>query len=370
MKVLIVITKGDIGGAQVSVLNLAKEGIRNGVDMEVGFGEGDFLKNELEKNKIPYHQFKRLKRSRNFFSNVFFIFELKNFLDKNKFDAVHFNSSNALFGSMGAKMAKTKPKTVFTFRGLSMLDENYQAPFFSRWFYFFLFKFLLLFVDESVFVSRSNFEIALRKKLAKRGTVIYNGLEELNFLGSEEAIKYLERETKLNLGGKFIIGSVGRLSYQKNYEFFIKTFPEILKIKENAIGIIFGDGPNGASCEKLIKDMNLGNKIFLIRNDHAHSYIKVFDMFVLTSRYEGLPIVLLEALSAGLPVLASDVGGNRELLSEEQLYALENEKDFFEKFKKLTDSGNLQKAREMNLEKSNSFSIKNTFLGYRNLYKN
>jgi glycosyltransferase involved in cell wall biosynthesis len=339
MKVLIIITHGNIGGATNFVFYLAKGLKENGVEVKVGFGKGEYLKEKLEKEKIEFVNFKWLKRTHNPFSNLFFVFEIKNFLDKEKFDICHFNSTNALFGAIGTKFSKSKPKTVFTIHGLSILDPNYKKNFWLKPIYWLIFKFSLSFVDIPVFVSNKNLKDAKKLKLVKNGIVIYNGIPEPEFLEKEIARKFFEEKIKINLENKFLIGSIGRLDYQKNYEFFIKIFPEILKIKPEAIAIIVGEGPERKELESLIKKTNLKEKIFLIGElKDASKYIRAFDLFILPSRYEGLSITLIETLFAQILILASDVGGNKEIVGEDFVFELDNKTDFLLKFKMILES--------------------------------
>jgi len=131
-------------------------------------------------------------------------------------------------------------------------------------------------------------------------------------LERETARKFLEEKIKINLKDKFLIGSIGRLDYSKNYEFLIKVFPEILKVKPEAIAIVIGEGPERKKLENLIEKGDLKEKIFLIGElKDASKYLKAFDLFVLPSRYEGLSIILIESLFAQIPILASDVGGKK-----------------------------------------------------------
>jgi glycosyltransferase involved in cell wall biosynthesis len=332
MKILICITHGNVGGATNSVFWLAKGLKEKEVKVKVGFGEGDYLKEKLEKEKIEFVNFKWLKRTHNPLSNLFFIFEIKKFLDKEKFDVCHFNSTNALFGAISTKISKSKPKTVFTIHGLSILDPNYKKNFWLKPIYWLIFKFLLSFMDVPVFVSNKNLEDAKKIKLVKNGVVIYNGILEPEFLEREIARKFFEEKIKVDLKDKFVIGSIGRLDYQKNYEFLIKVFPEILKIKPEAISIIVGEGPERKKLENLIERANLKEKIFLIGElKDASKYLKAFDLFILPSRYEGLSITLIEALFAQIPILASDVGGNEEIVGKECVF--KNEKEFLKKIK-------------------------------------
>ncbi|MEM2772652.1 MAG: glycosyltransferase, partial [Candidatus Pacearchaeota archaeon] len=355
-------TQGVVGGATNSVYFLAKGLKEKNIDVKVGFGEGEYLREKLEKENISYINFKWLKRTHNPLVNLFFIFEIKKFLDKEKFDVVHFNSTNALFGSIGAKFSKSKPKTIFTFHGLSILDPYYQKNKILKIIYWFVFKFLLLFIDIPVFVSNHNLEITKRMKLTNKGVVIYNGIPELEFLDKETSKKFLEEKSKISLTNKFIIGSIGRLDYQKNYEFLIKIFPEILKIKENAIAIIIGEGEERKKYENLIEKLNLKDKFFLIGEiKDASRYLKAFDLFVLPSRYEGMSITLIEALFAQIPILASDVGGNKEIVGEECIYEFNNLNEFLIKFK------NHQIPPR---EKINDFKIRNTINNYLKIFEN
>src|SRR6056297_1062442 len=189
MKIFLLITKAEVGGAQMSVLNLARGLKKKGEDVKVGFGEGEFLPAELDKSAIPYTRFKNLKRTHNPPANLFFIWEIKKYFDKNKYDIVHINSSNALFAALGVKMSRHKPKTVFTFRGMSMLDNNYRQAPSLKVFYKIFFKFFLKFVDESVFVSKHNLELGKKLGLAKKENLVYNGIDESmqNFYTREEA---------------------------------------------------------------------------------------------------------------------------------------------------------------------------------------
>jgi glycosyltransferase involved in cell wall biosynthesis len=377
-KILIVITKGEVGGAQMSVLNLAKELKKRGEEVELAFGEGEFLKTELEKEGINYYRFKYLRRTSNLVLNLLFTFEFKSFLKTKSFDIIHANSSNALFSLLGAKLRDKNIKTVFTFRGMSVLDENYQQSFFKKLIYFRYFKFFMKYIDYPVFVSRHNLELAKKIKLIEEnrenkeketGYLVYNGLDYDNL---ELLPKAKAREGLGINNNNFIIGSIGRLAYQKNYEFLIKVFPEILKIKPEARLIIIGEGEKRQELEDMIKELSvkdetIAEKIILKGNiENAYRYLKAFDMFVLPSRYEGLSITLLEALKAEIPILASRVGGNAETLTQAELFELNNEKNFVDKFKYLLD--NKEGVIEKNLKSCEKFALGNTVSGYLKVY--
>lgn len=355
----------------MSVLNLARGLKKRGHKVDVGLGSGDFLPNELNKEGISYHRFRRLKRTHNPLANLLFVFELKKFLNNNDYEVVHFNSSNALAGVLGAKMCDKRIKTVFTFRGMSMLDEHHEVNFLFKKFYFWYFKFLIKFIDKPVFVSRQNLSRARNMNLLERGELVYNGLdpEKLYLYDREEARKLL-KQFHVDLADKYVIGSIGRLTYVKNYEFLIDSFDEILKFKPEAKAVIIGDGDRKDKLRKMTRDRGLENKIFFVGGiNNASRFIKAFDLFVLPTRYEGLSITLIETLMSGVPALATDVGGNREtFMSENELYELNNQDEFLSKFKHLQYPEVLAEVDENNKEQAQKFHIDNTVNGYEEVY--
>jgi len=338
MKILITITKGNIGGAQIVVLNMAKSLKERGHFVVVGLGEGEFLKDKLNEINIPVNIFKTLKRTNNPLENLKFIYEMKKYVDKEKFDVVHFNSSNTLLGAIGVKISDYKIKTVFTFHGLSTLDSNYSNTI-SKIIYWIIFKFLLIFINENIFVSYDNLKKLIRLKLIKKGTVIYNGLDSdtIEIIKKTNAIKMIEGRINHSIKNSFIIGSIGRFSREKNYEFLISIFPKILEIKKESVCVIIGDdSKEKAHLENLVTGLGLKDKVFLIsETERATKYIKIFDLFVLPSLYEGLSVSLIETLFAEIPAIASDVGGNKEILNDNFTYKLNNNIDFLELFKKV-----------------------------------
>lgn len=374
MKILFLITKAEIGGAQMSVLNLAREMKNQGHDITVAFGGGNFLYGELAKEDIKYIRLNNLKRSHNPLSTLKFIFELKKILDKENFDCLHINSSNALSGALSAKLIKNNPKTIFTFRGLSLLDLNYNKNKFLRFFYKLYFKFFLSFIDEAVFVSHSNYEYALKIGLVKNAKVIHNGIDpEIKFYSHQKSLELLSKHLQKDFTDKFIIGSIGRHCYAKNYEFLIKIFPEILKINPFAVCIIIGSlGEETHKYEKLIKKYKLEDKIFLTGElNNAGNYLKAFDLFTLVSRYEGMPITIIESLFSGIPVLSSRVGGISEMLNEDekQLFKLNNKNDFLKKFIALSQNAKIRREiKKNNLILAENFNIKKTVEGYLKVY--
>jgi len=115
--------------------------------------------------------------------------------------------------------------------------------------------------------------------------------------------------------GPFIL-HVGRLVPQKDVETLIKAF-SLFRQKNEGHLIIVGDGSDKEKLEKLVSDKNISEYVSFEGNqNNPYVYMKNANVFVLSSRWEGLPNVLIEALICGVPVVATDcpVGGSREIL--------------------------------------------------------
>ncbi len=336
MKILIVVTKSELGGAQVFALHLAKGLKAQGEEVTVAGGPGEYLPLELTKAQIPFYRFQNLERSYNPLKIFKFITELKDYIKTNNFTVVHLNSSNALFGVWGLSKLNPKPKVIFTVHGLSFLDPNHHTNLLISYLYQVFFKTAWRRIDSLVFVSRLNYENALSRKLMKRGEVIYNGLDLGSdfLLSREEARRILGEKIKTDLSDAYLYGSIGRLAYPKNYEFLINSFLEVKKIKTKAKLLLIGEGPERVKYEFLVKSYNLENDVYLggeLLN--ASSYLKAFDLFVLPSIFEGMSLSLIEAVLAGVPALASHVGGSEEIVGAVNCFELDNQGEFLEKIK-------------------------------------
>lgn len=110
----------------------------------------------------------------------------------------------------------------------------------------------------------------------------------------------------LNIDDKIVFGNVGRLHFQKNQDFLIDIFNKFHEKKTNSVLLLIGQGEDYEKLVKKVDDLNLSqNVLFLgIRND-IENLLQAIDFFVFPSVFEGLPVVLIEAQAAGLPIFAS-----------------------------------------------------------------
>ena len=370
MKVLLVITKSEIGGAQTFILNLARSLKKIGFEVDVAAGEGNYLFEELKKYNISFHFIRSLKRDFSIISSINFIFSLHKLLNTNKYDLIHLNSSNTLIGTISTFFLKIKPKVVFTFHGLSFMDENFSTSYLIKPIAKLYFHFFLKLVDQPVFVSNLNYIVSKEANIINNGKVIYNGLDEneLIYLSRNEARNFFNSKYNINISQNYLIGSIGRLAYQKNYEFLINNFFLIKSKIPTVKFIIIGNGPYYKKLNKRIKKLGIQNDFFLVGAlKDSYKYIRAFDVFTLPSRYEGLSISLIETIFSGIPILASNVGGNSEIVDDEQLYKLNDIDDYIGKL--LLIKENPKKYHNRNCNLISRFSLSEMAKGYSKLYE-
>lgn len=139
----------------------------------------------------------------------------------------------------------------------------------------------------------------------KEFKVIPNAVDAGKFY-YDESIRVKKRE-ELGFTDEFIIGHVGRISYQKNHKFLIKIFNEIQKLNFKARLLLVGVGEKENEVREQIESLNLGEKIkFLGNRSDINELYQAIDIFVLPSFFEGIPVVGVEAQFADLPCVFSD----------------------------------------------------------------
>lgn len=140
----------------------------------------------------------------------------------------------------------------------------------------------------------------------KSQILINNGIQIDKYLYNEDIRK--EYRKKLGLtDDELVIGNTGRLSQPKNHLFIIEVFNEIIKLNENSRLVLVGDGPEKESINDRIKTLGIENYVTMMgaRRD-VPQLLQVFDCFLMPSKWEGFPVALIEAETAGVPAFVSD----------------------------------------------------------------
>lgn len=174
-------------------------------------------------------------------------------------------------------------------------------------------RFLSRFFCDYVFAcSKSAGEWVYGKNLwNEKGIVINNAIDVDKYIFKED-IRILVRN-KLDLKNKLVIGHTGKFLDQKNHEFIIDIFEKVHEKNHDSILILVGQGPLENNIRQKVKNKNLIDSVMFLgmRND-VNELLQGMDIFLFPSKYEGLPVSLVEAQAAGLKCIVSD-----EVISKE-----------------------------------------------------
>ena len=144
--------------------------------------------------------------------------------------------------------------------------------------------------------------------------VIHNGID-VNKAKTSSPKSKMEIRNNLGLGDGPVVGIIARLSDVKGHTYLIKAMPAVLKRIPQAQLLIVGEGKMKKDLEKLVEDLKIKKSVFFMPSvENTRDVLSVMDLFVMPSLEEGLGLALMEAMSCGLPVIASNIGGIRSLI--------------------------------------------------------
>ncbi|MDO8667571.1 MAG: glycosyltransferase family 4 protein [bacterium] len=353
-KILFFITQSEFGGAQRYVFDLANN-LKGDFEVAVALGEqanNGKLAKILSENNIKYYIIPHLKRSISPINDILAFFEIIKLIKSYRPDIVHLNSSKiSILGSIAAfviklRVASYELRVIYTVHGWVF---NEPLPICQKWFYKFAEKFTARFKDKIICVSEFDKQIALKFKIAPENKLItiHNGLAPINFCPEKEAKKIIYskiqpvilepkaiesrvlsatqqdsigRSAPSRMTNDIIIGSIGNLYKTKGYEYFIQAADILINQHHlSAAFIIIGEGEERKTLENLIAKLNLKNNFILTgRLDDAAKLLPALNLYVCSSVKEGLPYSVLEAMSAGLPIATTDVGGIPEMIEDKK----------------------------------------------------
>lgn len=325
-KILYVITKGNWGGAQRYVYDLATRLPRGTFDAAVACGSEGVLTEKLHRAGIRSVVIPSLQRDAAVLKEISALRELIRLFAKEKPDIIHLNSSKvAALGSLASffvsvssfllhilnakRYALNAPQVVFTVHGWAFNEPRSIAARIAIWLVSALTAFL---ATDVIVLSHSDSAQAAHMPFVRRKTrLIQNGIARAKMLTREEARGQLaenRRETLPNLW----IGAIAELHRNKGIEYLVRAFAEL---KSPTTLCIIGDGEERARLEALTEKLRIANRVFFagFKKDAAQ-YLKAFDIFVLPSLKEGLPYALMEAGTAEIPAVATKLRGIQEII--------------------------------------------------------
>jgi glycosyltransferase involved in cell wall biosynthesis len=218
------------------------------------------------------------------------------------FDVIHGHSSKA--GAIARLAALgTRARAVYTLHGLIMMDPGLSCL--KRAFYLAIERALCLRTKRIIAVSPEEARAAVRCGLGeKRVVVVPNGV------GEEECVPRHRARAELGLSEKdIVVGFIGRLVDQKAPDVLLRAFARAAETSPRLRLAMVGSGPLMQPMCELAIELRIAHKVLWLGERDARTVIAAFDIFAISSRKEGLPYVVLEAMAAGLPVVATSSAG-------------------------------------------------------------
>jgi glycosyltransferase involved in cell wall biosynthesis len=314
IRVLAMLEAVNVSGSAKAVLEFAKEAARGYcgfpkielsiVTFDRGPGENCLTK-AIREIGVPLDV---VSERRRFDTNV--VRELRSLVVKGRVDLIWTNSVKSHFLVRWAGLNRSR-KWVAFHHGYTAVDAKMRIyNHLDRW---------SLRTADQVLTSSAAFIEELERSNVQRDHIHVQHMPIRPFAPVPEKQKAeLRRQLQLDDGTRVLL-SVGRLSREKGHADLIHAIPRIVKLTGNAPLrlVIVGEGPERTRIEELCRNLRLTDVVTLTgQQEDINRYYSIADVFLLPSHSEGCPNVLLEAMAAGVPVVATEVGGIPEVVKD------------------------------------------------------
>jgi len=313
MKVLIFIQGLSFGGLEKLVYDMVKyvNKYQNDIEIEICCYDvlGHFAEKLFqEKENVKLHLLQRRPGI-----DLSYPFKLASLVKSQDIQLIHAHNATAWFYATWASILSRVP-LVYTEH-----DRSFPTPLRLKYFHYFFGRYTPAVVAVSEAVKR-NLE---KYEHIKNIRVIYNGIDPDLFRPPMPTEKVLKKKMLGLNADDIVLGNVGRMDYWKNQRILIEILSELKNtLSHSSIHpftniklILVGGGEEEENLKRLVVEKEVKDDvIFLGKRSDVNEILKAFDIFVFPSLTEGLPLVVIEAMAVGLPVVASPVGGIPELI--------------------------------------------------------
>lgn len=294
--------------------------------------------------------------------------EIKKILNEQRYNVIHVHTPVASAVTRIAANSKSGAKLVYTAHGFHFFKG---APKINWLLYYTIEKLLAKKTSALITLNQEDFEMG--KKLGIKNVFKMNGVGvDLKRFSNTKTNNKLKSQLGIN-NADIVFLSVGELNINKNHRLVIEAFS---KLNNNSFKyFICGKGPERENLEKLICQNKLENSIFLLgfRND-INELMKLANVFIFPSRREGLPVSIMEAMASGLPIIASNIRGNNDLVIDKEgglLFEDNSLVDLVNQLEKVSNQSdiNIQKFSNFNIQRIKNYTIESVLYDLDNIYK-
>jgi glycosyltransferase involved in cell wall biosynthesis len=303
MNICYLLTRSDaLGGVQVHIKHLAGRLLDEGHTVTIIVGGKGAYYELLEKEKFNVISLKYLKKNINILFDVLALIELYLCLKRIKPDLISIHSSKAgVIGRLASSFLSVP--SIFTAHGWAFTDGISKL---KQEFYIVIERMMSHFCKRIITVSDYDLQLAIEKRISSKTklSLVHNGMPEIE-----------DRLLDKDFSKLIKLVMVARFDHQKDHPTLIDALTK-LKVNNWSLDLI-GTGPHEANIKERVKAFGLQDKVnFIGQVEDVVPYLNKSQIFLLISNWEGLPRSIIEAMRSGLPILASDVAGVKEMVED------------------------------------------------------
>ena len=304
IRVLECIRQGQIGGGESHLLSLSTNLDKRVFEpIVLSFTDGPMI-DILKEKGIQTHIIFTEKPF-----NIFIWKKVKNLIKENQIDIIHAHGTRANSNVFWAARSLDIP-LIYTIHGWSFHDD--QKPLVKK-FRILSEKFLTSKASLNISVSESNKQSGQKYIKSFSSTVVNNGIDQEKF-NPAKSFSDIRQELGIDKHATLLL-FIARFTAHKQPLTLIRAFADVLKKSPALKLLMVGDGDEKAAALDLVKELSIeGNVLFLPFRQDVPAILNAANIFILPSLWEGLPIGLLEAMSMGKAVIATNVDGTCEIV--------------------------------------------------------
>ncbi len=246
---------------------------------------------------------------------------IREHMDNHQVDIIHCHGyKEHILGCAASLFCENRPKVVRTLHGMPEPfsgTAKVRSEFFSM-----VQEFLMRYLTDKIVVVSQDMKRGLsKKKWANKMTSIHNGIDLSRVRAT---IPRDEMRRRLGIDeNDFVIGTACRLVAIKRIDLLLEVFRQVNQNHPQTLLTICGDGPLRPELQDRAEILGIAPRVlFLGHRDDIYNVMSAFDVFAMTSEHEGIPMVLLEVIALGIPIIAPEVGGIPEILPKDDRYVL------------------------------------------------
>lgn len=374
IKICHFITKMVYGGASIGTLRLAQDMDHSVFKSTIVCGcqssdEGNLLKDTGEK-RFEAVVMPEIVREINPIKDIRAFIKVVRFLKSGTFDIVHAHGSRAgVISRLAAAVCKV-PVVLYTVHGWSLKAGFSLTALLMR-----VERVLALITDKILFQTRSDLDEAKQYRIgrADQYVLIGNGVALDEFFRVHPK-RILDKRKELRIGSHKVVGTVGRVSAQKNPVGFVNIAKEVLSNRTDVIFLFVGGGELLEKVQNIVRELGLGDRIVFtgFRRD-IPEIMANFDIFILPSLWEGMPRSVIEAMALSKPVVVHGIGGIDEVVEHSKngyIVPIGHTADFAAKVGLLLDDNRMRRRMgKAGKNKARTYDFNNIVHKTAELYK-